>query len=77
MPPIPSLPEWVDTAHTMVAVRPELRDNLREELEHWLAWAIAVQVSPVVSLAYIDDVSDLGNSGQPSRLDAGGAVGER
>lgn len=46
MSSIPSITEWIDTALTAVAVRPEFRDNLREELEQWLVKAIAVQVSP-------------------------------
>lgn len=41
----PSLAEWIETATTTLAVRPELRENLREELEQWLAGAIVVQVS--------------------------------
>jgi hypothetical protein len=45
MSSIPSLADWIDNASTTVAVRPELRDNLREELEQWLAQASVVQVS--------------------------------
>jgi hypothetical protein len=40
----PTLAEWIETATTTLAVRPELRDNLREELEQWLAEAFALQV---------------------------------
>jgi hypothetical protein len=45
MSSIPSLANWIETASTCVAVRPDLRDNLREELEQWLAQASVVQVS--------------------------------
>jgi hypothetical protein len=45
MSSIPSITEWIETALTTVAVRPELRDNLREEIEQWLVTALSVQVS--------------------------------
>jgi hypothetical protein len=45
MSSIPSLADWIETATTTVAVRPDLRDNLREELEQWLAQASVMQVS--------------------------------
>jgi hypothetical protein len=45
MSSIPSIANWIETASTTVAVRPELRDNLREELEQWLVQASVVQVS--------------------------------
>jgi hypothetical protein len=44
MSSIPSITEWIEAALTTVAVRPELRDNLREELEDWLVKASGVQV---------------------------------
>jgi hypothetical protein len=45
MSSIPSITEWIETALTTVAVRPELRDNLREEIEQWFVIALSVQVS--------------------------------
>jgi hypothetical protein len=37
--------EWIETVLTTTAVCPALRDNLREELEQWVAKATEVQVS--------------------------------
>jgi hypothetical protein len=47
MSSIPSITEWIETALTTVAVRPELRENLREEIEQWLVIALSVQVSRI------------------------------
>jgi hypothetical protein len=47
MSSIPSITEWIATALTTVAVRPDFRDSLHEELEQWLTAAVGVQVSGV------------------------------
>jgi hypothetical protein len=48
MSSIPSITEWIQTALTTIAVCPELRDNLRKELQQWLAKVIGVHVSEVI-----------------------------
>jgi hypothetical protein len=45
MSSIPSITEWIETALTTVAVRPDLRESLHEELEQWVTTAVGVQVS--------------------------------
>jgi hypothetical protein len=39
MSSIPSITEWIETTVTTVVIHPELRDNLHEEREQWLAKA--------------------------------------
>jgi hypothetical protein len=41
----PTLSEWIETATTTLAVRPEYRENLKEEFGDWLEKAASVQVS--------------------------------
>jgi hypothetical protein len=50
MSSIPPLSEWLETATTTVAVRPEYRENLKEEFDDWLEKAASVQVSLFVGL---------------------------
>jgi hypothetical protein len=45
MSSIATIAEWTEAATTIVAVRPEYRENLQEEFEDWLGRAASVQVS--------------------------------
>jgi hypothetical protein len=69
MSSIPSITKWIETALTTVAVRPEMRENLREELEQWLAKATSVQVS-VIDFSWAVLFADFSYVGNSSGCDA-------